>query len=475
MVSALTLRRQRRNAARRPGVVQVARSLLTPQNIRSATSLLSSLVNQFSSRNGPGTVVSSSSRPRPPSYKSGSAGAVRPAVRKVKKYGLPSGPINHVTRGRKVTKQDPYKVNMKVEKGESYVGWHCMYPGGVTHPLYYTFYSLSLAMIRFFMMKAKVEFGSWNDKPMMPLVTNCFWFVRYYTKAEGDLPDQLRAVSVDMSNQSTWEGCAVKLANSFVATFGSTQQILRITNIGIHPDLDISGKESFVASQLYNARDIYITVKGESHLQVQNRTLADTSVGDSADATNIFNNPMRGKYYSFKNGRPFIRNIAYGTASQRSSFENTFEGVISQQDRYTSGGTNGSNFSDAVADEIRKPPNGNYFVNCTNAKFCRVLPGAILTSRATSTVTHSLNTWLSIFKNKFDMVGTKTLDGLRANADPLDYRVGVSHMYGLEKMVDTDRVQGNQLEIGIEHNLFMSTKMQYRPTIGSVAIVKITT
>jgi len=401
----------------------------------------------------------------------------RVVARRRREPGLPSGPIKPVTKGPPVTKQDPYRVMMKIEKGESYVGWHCMYPGGVTHPLYYTFLNMSLSIIRYFMMKAKIEFGSWIDKPMMPLVSDAKWFVRYYTKADGDLPDQLRARDVGMTGLATWQACAEKLCDSIVEVFGSTQQVLRMTHIGIFPDRNQTDltEQSFVASQFYNARDIYITIKGESTLQVQNRTLADSGAGDIYDAANIFNNPMRGKYYSFKKGRPFIRNIAHGTGTNRASFESNNDGLISQQDRYTSGGTSASNFSDAVSNEIRKPPSGNYFINCTNTKTVNVLPGAILTSRHEETVTHSLNTWISLFKNKFDMVGVKTLDGLRLNAEPLDYRVGSSHMYGLEKMVDTDKVETNQLEIGVEHNLFMSSKMEYRPKHGAVSIVKIST
>lgn len=470
MVNAVASRKRRRNHG--PGFTSIARSLITPQNVRAAGSLLSDLVNQFSSRNS-GTVVSASSRP--PSYRSGSG--ARNVSRKVKGYGLPSGPVKKVTKGRKVTKQDPYKVDLKIERGESYVGFHCMYPGGVTHPLYYTYLSMCYALIRFFMRKAKVDFGSFYDIPMMPSVNGAKWGVRYYYVAEGDNPSDLVGVSVDMSDAGSYEACAIRLSNSLVETFGANNQIRKMTQIVCHPSFPnvlAKSDECTIATQVYNARDLYISIKGESSIQIQNRTLADSTAGDQRDSSNIFNNPLRGKYYTFKSGRPFIRNLAWGVVPNRYSFENNSNGSITQQDRFATG-PSGTNFSEVVATELRKPPAGTYFINCVTTKHTNVMPGAILHSRIQDTAVHSINKWLSIFKSKFDLVLNKSLAGLLAAGEPLDYHVGKSHMYGLEKMVDTDQVSTNQLEIGHEHNLFMSSKAYYRPRAGTVAIVKINT
>jgi len=388
------------------------------------------------------------------------------------------GSIKVVRKGRKVTPVDGMRVMHKIERGQNFVAFNAIYPGGATHPSYATLRMLCLSLVRFVAKKAKIDFGDFNDSVGLPFIASTRWSFFYYWKGEGQATDDTASFRENIaSDAANWSALADRLADSFVNVFGGNQG-RRLYLFGAFPNEDVQTSHSLISTQVYHASDLYISIKGESSIQVQNRTLGD-GTGDTADASNIFNNPLRGKYYTFKSGRPCIRNV--GQIAELKTFlfdyQNT-SGSIATQDRFAVG--TGTDYSDNIALALRKPPSGNFFTNCKTTKYTTVEPGGILRSKLDCTVSKSLTNWMYAFATKFLTVEPpaagqpKNLAGM-VGSDPVDYRIGMSHCYGLEKMVDTTVVTQPELQVGHEHNLFMVGKVTYRPKNSAVAMITITT
>jgi len=399
------------------------------------------------------------------------------AVKRTKAVKYEStGPMKMVKAGRKVTRVDPYRCTHKIERGQNFIAFNAIYPGGCTHPSYVTLRMISFALVRFVANKAKIDFSSFDDDIGLPFVFPGKWSIFYYWKGEGDASEDTSTFREDVKADTggvTWRNLADNLCTSFVNAFGVGQG-RRLYSFGIYPQQDSNVGESFIATQYYNAADLYISVKGESSIQMQNRTLGEGS-GDKAEATNIFNNPLRGKYYTFKSGRPCIRGINVASNSQTFLFDyQTTSGAIATQDKYSTTGTT-SDFSITISDALRKPPNGNFFTNCTTSKYVTVEPGGILKSKIEHTITKSLTNWMYAFNPKFLSVeAPRNLAGM-SQSDPANWRLGVSHCYGLEKMIDTSAALEPEIQVGHEHNLFMVSKCTYKPKNSAVSLISITT
>lgn len=390
-----------------------------------------------------------------------------------------SGAIKMIKAGRKVTKVDSYRVTHKVERGQNFIAFNAIYPGGATHPSYATLRMIALALVRFIAVRAKMDFTSFDDDIGLPFVFPGKWSIFYYWKGEGQTEDDTAtfrvAIAADVA--VSWSNLATFLADSFVNIFGAKQG-RRLYSFGVYPQQDANVGESFIATQYYNASDLYISVKGESSIQMQNRTLGE-GTGDKTEATNIFNNPLRGKYYTFKSGRPCIRGINVASSDKTFLFDyQNRSGSIATQDKYSLTGTQ-SDFPITISDALRKPPNGNFFTNCTTTKYVTVEPGGILKSKIEHTITKSLTNWIYAFTTKFLAVEPpdgfpKTL-ALMTGSDPTDWRLGVSHCFGLEKMIDTSAALEPEIQVGHEHNLFMVSKCTYKPKNSAVSLISITT
>jgi len=404
----------------------------------------------------------------------------KPVSMKAKKGKyMGTGSMKIVRKGRKVTPVDGMRVMHKFERGQNFVAFNAIYPGGATHPSYATLRMLCLSLVRFIAKRSKIDFGDFNDAVGLPFIPSTRWSMYYYWKGEGQASDDTASFreNIDSSGATSWSALADRLADSFVNIFGANQG-RRLYMFGVYPNEDAQTSHSFMSTQVYHASDLYISIKGESSIQVQNRTLGD-GTGDVADASNIFNNPLRGKYYTFKSGRPCIRNV--GQIAELKTFlmdyQNT-SGAIATQDRYAA--VTGSDYNDQTALALRKPPSGNFFTNCKTTKYTTVEPGGILRSKIDHTVSKSLTNWIYAFTTKFLTVEPaaagqpKNLAGM-VGSDPVDYRIGVSHIYGLEKMVDTTIVTQPEIQVGHEHNLFMVGKVTYRPKNSAVAMITITT
>lgn len=399
-----------------------------------------------------------------------------PRRRRVVRYREMTGStrMKNIRRGRKVTKKDPYVVSLKAEKGMNVSAWHCVYVGGTTHTVFNTLRVVCMSLVRFFMMKAKIDFGNFGNFISFPLSGGSAFSIRIWVRGENPTEGALEVYSVT-SNGKTFMQLSEDLATLFVANMFSVGT-KRLIGIGV---IQETTTVPTLSSQYYLADDLKITVKGESGIQVQNRTKGETTGDANEDLYNtetILANPLRGKYYNFGSSRPVIRdpeNLLSRTASGQAASVIQYEsnsGIIANQDRL--GSSPGfSNFTGPVENSLRKPPPGAMFSNCSHTRYLSVAPGEIVKAKVQHTVTLNLSTWMEKMVQKFDDASTKTFAGLLTAADPFDWKLGRSHVYGLEKMCDTSVTNGNEVFVGIEHNIFMTGVCRHKPKIGALPFV----
>jgi len=420
-------------------------------------------------------------RPRPKMI--GRGGKSRPRKMKKGKGGGDHGPIKKVRKGRKVTPQDPMKVTLKNEFGVTNQAWHCSYPGAVTHTTQITLLMVCLSIVRFMFKQVGINFYNFFDPlQVLPASTAGTYQILVLYKRETGFQasntDQLKE-ELTLNNTDTFYACAVKLAEGLIKIgqqpLGSS--VTRLTQISIGNGPITEGQTIVIPTRSYNPAELVISVKGESALQVQNRTAADGG-GDQLDASNIFANPLRGKYYTFKRGRPVIRTAGAELVRDKLAYfpYRINSGTIDGADSRTIGNDRQSVFTTNIREDIRKPPAGVFFENCDTSKYMTLLPGAVARSKCVAVEAHTLSTWFTLFEPKFTQCGANaTFATLNQNDDPLTWKVGKAHMYGLEKLCDTDVVNNNQITVGLEHNIFMVGKCYYRPKAHAVALVSVNT
>lgn len=371
----------------------------------------------------------------------------------------------YVRKGRRVTRQSPLRVSIKIERGQQTEGWNAVYVGGTTHPTYATLRVLSMALVRYCMVKAKIDFSHFNEFMLFPIAggSNVSFYIWY--REEGAANGAMATASTT-SNGKTFQQFADDIATLFVANISTTGS-RRLFAFGLH---QTQQTVPMIASQYYLAEDVYVTVKGESGLQVQNRTAAE---GGSDNSDSVLHNPLRGKYYQFSSNRPVIRNGVDAGAANKTSFPYDVEfGQILESDRNGAAAPGTSSWVPSVENALRKPPPGNLFSNCATTKYVGMSSGEILKSKVQFTATMKLSRWMDRFAAKFEQTTTKTLAGLIASSalDPWEWRVGRSHMYGMEKSCDTTVTNSNEIRLGHEHNLFMVASVSYRPHTSTLPL-----
>lgn len=400
--------------------------------------------------------------------------------------------LKRVRGGRKVTRNDPLKVSIKVERGLQQAAWNCVYVGGATHTTQMCTGMVVQSLIRFMALRANLDFASFDEDMIAPGIgAHSFSFDYWYRQDTGtgasgaSAATALTLVTVPSTGITSWAQWAGAIADSFVLTFGTgpttatpslsqaVPPIRRLCYIALRG----TATTPVLATQFYKADELFITVKGESKIQVQNRTKAENASG-SEDAENVFANPLRGKYYTFKNGRPVVKSVANVQANQLTFFPyDTQSGNINVSDKEGVGGT--VVFPGPVSNLMRKPPPGYWFSNCSTQKYTSLEPGHIARAAIQHTVTKSLNSWLSALRPKFLQATTKTYIGLGSVAqegDPYEFKLGMSHMFALEKMCDTAVASStNQVTVGLEHTLFVSGSLTWKPKMGCLPQVTINT
>jgi len=99
-----------------------------------------------------------------------------------------------ISGGNPVTAQDPLRMALKIEKGQSVIGYNCVYAGGSTHPAQATTGMLVQALIRFMMLRANIDFGAIEEDMLYPGISTQTFEFYYWYRQDTRNPTALTAV-----------------------------------------------------------------------------------------------------------------------------------------------------------------------------------------------------------------------------------------------------------------------------------------
>lgn len=122
-----------------------------------------------------------------------------------------------------------------------------------------------------------------------------------------------------------------------------------------------------------NLMQTHVTVFSTSQINVQNRTKADLAVAEDTtgfDADRIDNQPLKGYLYHFKNGEPRLKALPTQGLTGQADFKENYN-VIRRD------GIKLTRSFDIAYDEMKEPPSGKFFANCTGTDKVLLQPGEI--------------------------------------------------------------------------------------------------
>jgi len=389
----------------------------------------------------------------------------------------------------KTTREDPLRVTLKSEQGTNVNAWNCAYPGAVTHTTSNTLLMVVYALMRFLFKEVGINFGNFFD-PILPnpLTSSGTVYIRFLSKRSTGFSGSNSAQIATNAD----EGIALagdnynELANTIAsqlmilgkADVGESIDTLNWVSIGSGPV--VVGQANIIPTRIYNCNELYISVKGESTVTVQNRTRAD--LGDDnvkLENSNIYGQPLVGKYYTFNKSRPMIKHVGDVLLSEQVPYfpyQVDSGGAYNYDQSGPIPGPPAVNYpwTPQVRDSLRKPPAGTYFENCVGTKYVRLKPGGFMTKRIEATHTFTLREWFYKFIDKWNASTGNGIANMNSYADPLSWQLGKSHTFGLERQCDTSQptsADPNKVTVGCEHNLFMVSKCVYRPAQHAVAVI----
>jgi hypothetical protein len=203
-----------------------------------------------------------------------------------------------------------------------------------------------------------------------------------------------------------------------------------------------------MASKIWDATEVSITIYGKSLVNIQNRTAAG-DVGDTTLTTSIYANPLHGKHYTIKGFGTHVRDGATTTTGKNTVMTpNSLSGVFAIA-------SNSTTVDSQAQDALKQPPLGNYFYNCTKTQYIRLEPGAIKQSVCSATVTKTLNQWLRVLFPQFS--NSTDISNLR---DHSRTPIGMSRLIALEKVADMGG--GNTIDVAGERDAVYMSKLFFR-------------
>lgn len=281
----------------------------------------------------------------------------------------------------------------------------CSYVAHCTHPPKYMLRMIMMALTERYFTKCGIKIMNWLDlmpamfavgTPANPVGVKVFMQVQDRIGSGTGARGQARRITL-------FDSAATNIAwITFVDTMAAALA-LNISN-GTQPfsnDLEVfeiqwlpdaRSNETQLVTQIWDARDIMVEIKGVSHLHVQNRTEGgDGTTAENALSTSIYANPLHGKQYTFK-GTGLRLRPNYNSPG-RENVQLVCDSVTGLQFLEASN----SVVSEQLRDSLREPPNARFFKNVDSSKSIRLEPGAIKKSYVTSTERKSFNQWLRAY------------------------------------------------------------------------------
>lgn len=245
------------------------------------------------------------------------------------------------------------------------------------------------------------------------------------------------ATNVPISYDTFAQNFANLIRTETVSRNTDDKAVLQIFSIELYLVSYNGGSPTTVPMSTLEGDQLFLEIDVTSTLQIQNRTLASTGTnGVEQLATNIENNPLRGKiYYSKKWGNAIQLNYRQtGLSNFTGLIVDPLEGI------FTESGTDMANQSTDSKYMFQKPPPAWMF-NAMKSSNISLAPGRIKYDSVKFKAKLKFNTFLS------------KINKLLCNAD-LDELVevpfGKLHMLAFEKLMDTGEDGEPSVDIGYE-------------------------
>lgn len=370
-----------------------------------------------------------------------------------------------------VTRQVKYHCVCKDERAFSQTGSKCVYVLHCTHPPKYVLRMIFMSIVERYYRQNDIKITNWLDNcPMKYPNTTVANSVGvkvflFYQSRVGNATNTRGQLNYMTLYDSTGTGVsylalADTMATNFAAAINTFDNDLFFTDLQFVPDARTN--EAQFSHKKWDTTEMFISVKGVSHLQVQNRTEGgDGTSAENALVTSIYANPLEGKHYSFK-----------GTGVRIKDFGNVIDGVGPNLQLVcdATGGTfhidsGTTSLSSQATDVLKQPASPKYFSRCTGASNVRMAPGAIMKSYAKDVVTKSFLGWV---KSLFSYVTSgSTLNGTEAPLDSATgalskyshLRPGVGRMLGLEKVAD---LGNSDVNVAWERDAVYSSRLFFK-------------
>lgn len=323
----------------------------------------------------------------------------------------------------------------------------CTYALHCTHPPKYILRMIGMAIVHKYAQQCHVKIRNWTDYALMIINYGTgsskpgFDIYAVYQERIGSSSvtqaGDLKSIQLYTDNTAdTWLAIADKIAEQLAVCVTEFANDIWFTQIQFRPK-NLTTELQQLAVQVWDADDMYIEIKGTSHLQLQNRTPAGGGT-DTASADNINANPLEGKLYEF-NGTGLRAN--YYDAPARTS-ASTMQLVPDGTSGLLAFGSDDTNLTAPMQDALKQPPNAKFFKRVSRVGKIRLEPGAIKKSYLTDTVRMSFNGWIRrlyrYLSSGNTLNGTASTKGTASGAlvKYIDMGIGKGAMVAMEKVAD---------------------------------------
>lgn len=373
--------------------------------------------------------------------------AVRP-VRRVRRVArkVRSRRRGFVRGGRRPNNRAFYTSNgssVKVERGGVIEDPECVYIGAASIPFKYLKEGVGRAIVKNLFKQMGQPITSWEDTIKC---ANGEFDLKYTYFLGNNDPTVNAGTTIGLASGDTYDDLALDIIQTWATDWSSATTHL-IDEIWIESTVNVSSIVQRRAT--VRGADFMVHVDSFVHLRIQNTTLARVTDDNGDLSTDIENNPLVGKLYvgRFTGFQPKWRQGSlanWGTGF----YADPATGLILAES------------ADVGVTQVRKPPPGSYFKNCSSSYSANIMPGQVKSFSLKFKRTFFLNNLISKYNDQW----------LSMDLNDMVY-IGNSCMYGLEKMIDSRQGSASvRLSYELNHNVKVAGT--YRVNQNTVPLIR---
>lgn len=367
-----------------------------------------------------------------------------------------SGPQFQRGRKTKLNKFVKSGAICKIEDGGTLEGIECIYIGHYSLPIIFVWRSAMMALARRILkaMNIEVQDPQQDIGYGKALTMQINYRDSLFGPAKTGTAHAIASLGTLMDLQ---DDCATAIVTDWAAT----DTYYEVIDFFVY---DAAGEVAFKCS----GANMFFEIVGNSHLQIQNRTLANDNVGDehARNALDITNNPLRGKRYDgYGNIHPLKFNNIF-TAGTIPQFSYSTDYGVLAIDPETA-----TNYSTEVKASLHKPPLKTAFGGVNKQTYVMISPGEIRRSSVKGILRGNLNQLLNRYTDAFR--GQTNFN----TPSECYIRKGSASFYGFEKLCDVrdTTVESANIAVGYELNSTISAICYIKKMTAMNALQTITT